>query len=89
MDLLAASPTELRAEIRRLQKLLEAAPPTVPALRESAIGVLRCYLCPCSDVEGLVCACPGTCVQRAEKLVAALEQAGIGFGRKTCTADPS
>ena len=83
-DDLAASPVLLRQEIRRLRTLLPAdlSENESVELRDLALAAMSRPLCPFNDMG---CACPGTCVIRAEEVLKSLEDHGLAVVRAKAT----
>lgn len=79
-DDLSASPVRLRQEI----KMLRAALPAdwrnlewgIPSMRDQVISVMKAHLCPINETD-MACACPGTCMQWAEKIMLDIEATGF------------
>lgn len=81
-DDLAASPVLLRQEIRRLRALLPAdlSENESVELRDLALAAMSRPLCPLRGTD-MGCACPATCVIRAEEVLKSLEDHGLAVVR--------
>jgi len=77
-DDLEASPVLLRKEIRRLRALLPEKMQSIPIEnRDMVLAVMSRKLCPLRGMDGVACACPGTCVKHADEILKDLEASGF------------
>lgn len=86
IDEIAATPMELRQEIRRLHDEIARSQALLPAnlrgdgieMRSIALSVMSRHLCPLRYApEGTACACTGACSHHAEEIMRDLEAEGF------------